>query len=260
MKKGIVFILRILFTIASLGFLALFVGPMITNRIINIGNISGAVLCVWVLCVAVKPIHMAIKNAFSKFKLTRFIFRFVNACFILFAVYGCVVTSAMIYFAVQAPVEGSTAVVLGAQVKQSGPSQILRERINAAEKFLNENENSVAVLSGGQGYDEPTSEAQCMYDTMVADGISADRLYMESNSTNTKENLEYSMQVIESNNLSTDLTIITDGFHQLRANLIAVQLDIEGDIGAQSADTFFYYVPTYAVREWFAIPNQLLFR
>lgn len=60
----------------------------------------------------------------------------MNIGFIAFAVYGAIVTSAMVWATCQAPPENSTAIVLGAQVKPWGPSVILRGRIDAANHIL----------------------------------------------------------------------------------------------------------------------------
>ena len=166
----------------------------------------------------------------------------------------------MIYFACQPPAENATAVVLGAQIKDSGPSVMLWGRINSAEKYLESNENVFAVLSGGQGDDEPMSEAQAMKKILEDKGIETQRLYMEDKSTNTTENMKFSMQIIEENNLNNDLAVVTDSFHQLRVRIIARLLGIEGEIGSINSDTRFIYLPTFAVREWCAIPNQILFR
>ena len=137
---------------------------------------------------------------------------------------------------------------------------ILRGRIDAAKSYLDDSPNANAVLSGGQGSDEIMSEAQCMYNVLTESKIDSSRLYMEDKSTNTTENIRNSMKIIEDNNLNTDITIVTDGFHQLRARIICSQLGIKGNVGAVSSDTRLLYVPTYAVREWFALPFQLLFR
>ena len=99
-----------------------------------------------------------------------------------------------------------------------------------------------------------------MYNVLTESKIDSSRLYMEDKSTNTTENIRNSMKIIEGNNLNTDITIVTDGFHQLRARIICSQLGIKGNVGAVSSDTRLLYVPTYAVREWFALPFQLLFR
>ena len=134
----------------------------------------------------------------------------------------------------------------------------MRGRINAAEDYLKANPGAKAVLAGGKGFDEPMSEAKCMYDVMVADGISPDRLYIEDKSTNTTENFRYTRAVLEENNLGDDITVTTDGFHMLRAMLIVKQQGYTGRVGAICAETRLEFLPTYVVREWFALPFQLV--
>lgn len=257
--KMVMLILRIIGIAVAVVFLGFFVIPM-THGIINPGNIAGTFLCLWLLCVLIPPVHGAIKAFCFKHLFTKIVFCVVNISFIAFAVYGAIVTSAMVWATCQAPPENSTAIVLGAQVKPWGPSVILRGRIDAAKSYLDDSPNANAVLSGGQGSDEIMSEAQCMYSVLTESKIDSSRLYMEDKSTNTTENIRNSMKIIEDNNLNTDITIVTDGFHQLRARIICSQLGIKGNVGAVSSDTRLLYVPTYAVREWFALPFQLLFR
>ena len=165
-------------------------------------------------------------------------------------------------FAVNAPVnEESTAVVLGAQVKYGRPSVLLQQRINAAYNYLNENKNAKAVVTGGQGSDETISEGQCMYDTLVGMGIDKDRIFIEDKAENTQQNIKYSYDIIEKEDLNKNLAIVTDSYHQLRARLIANKQNINSDIGAiNTENTFIGYItyPTYFVREWIAIPVELL--
>lgn len=57
-----------------------------------------------------------------------------------------------------------------------------------------------------------------------------------------------------------NIAIVTDGFHQLRVRIIARQLGIKENVGAVNSDTSLLYLPTFTVREWFALPYQVLFR
>jgi hypothetical protein len=65
------------------------------------------------------------------------------------------------------------------------------------------------------------------------------------------------VEIIDSNGLNPDIAIVTDGFHQLRAHLIAQKQHIPGKIGTVCADTEWIFVPTYTVREWLALPTLL---
>lgn len=259
MKKTVFIVFRIAVTLISLVLLGFFAFPML-GGILNIGNLSGAAVCVWLVFVfGFRSLYLKFKAFMKKRRVTKFIINLANFCVVTFLVYGAVVSGAMLVCASKAPTDNATAVVLGAQVKSYGPSVMLRARIDAAYDYLEENPDTAAVVTGGQGSDEPMSEGKCMYDELTAYGILPDRVYVEDRAEDTTQNLKYSMQIISEENLNGDIAIVTDGFHQLRARLIAFQLGIEGDIGAVNADTSPLYFPTFTVREWFALPYQLLF-
>ncbi len=61
------------------------------------------------------------------------------------------------------PANLDAIIVLGAQVKADGsPSNVLRYRLETASDYLEANPQTVVVVSGGQGPNEPTTEAECM--------------------------------------------------------------------------------------------------
>jgi uncharacterized SAM-binding protein YcdF (DUF218 family) len=119
-------------------------------------------------------------------------------------------------------------VVLGAQVRQDGPSWSLQSRIDTACEYLTAHPNVIAVVSGGQGDDEPISEAQCMYDRLVARGIEPERLWIESKATSTWENLKFSLELIEERAGVQPLKIglISSEYHLFRAGLQAKEFGI----------------------------------
>lgn len=253
MKKILAIVLRVLTAIAAVVFLLWFVSPM-KAHVINIGNIAGIALCVWTLILCFKPIGKFLK----RHTFTRIFYRIVNVCFAVVMLYGAVVTAAMFITANSAPAENATVVLLGAQVKPSGePSKILLGRINAAEAYLKEHPGSKAVLTGGKGADEAVSEADCMYQLLTQRGIAPERLYREDKASDTVENFRFSQKIIEQNGLNKNLAVTTDTFHLFRSVLIAKKQGIDAQIGAVAANTELRYVPTYVVREWFALPTLL---
>lgn len=244
---------RILGTLAAIVGLVLFVAPVLKYGLLNIGNLTGLALCGWMLVLCLTPLP----RLFKQLAVTRWIFRIINVCCAVFLVYGAVVTGAILLACSSAPAPNATAVVLGAQVKGTNPSVILYGRIQAAERYLQENPEAKAVLTGGKGSDEQISEADCMYNVMVTEGIDPQRLYKEDKATDTKENFAFSMQLIGQNGLNPDIAVVTDGFHQFRAKLIAQKQGVTGKLGAVCADTDWVFVPTYTVREWLALPTLL---
>ena len=87
-------------------------------------------------------------------------------------------------FSVKGEQQLSYLIVLGAQMKPNGPSVVLEKRLRRAYTYLTENPETLCVLSGGQGSNEPVSEAQGMYEDLVKKGIDPKRLILEDQSTN----------------------------------------------------------------------------
>lgn len=150
------------------------------------------------------------------------------------------------------PPENATVVVLGCQVRANGnPSKTLRQRLDCAYEYLTENENAVCIVSGGQGPDEPMTEAQAMFDYLTEKGISPERIYIEDASHDTNQNMKFTARIIEREGLSRDIAVITNSFHQYRASVYASHYGLCAYSVNSKTDTFAY--PTYLVREVFAV-------
>ncbi len=145
--------------------------------------------------------------------------------------------------------------VLGAQVRESGPSVVLRYRLDKAAAYLSENEDTVCIVTGGQGYNEPFPEAQGMRDYLVSCGISPERILMESKSKNTVENMRFSMELFDPEKDSVG--ILTNNFHVFRAERLAKKAGIRNACGI-AADTNVYYLPSNMVREFLAVIKDFL--
>jgi len=114
-------------------------------------------------------------------------------------------------------------VVLGAKVNRDGPSVSLLDRICSAYAYLDEHPQTIAVLSGGQGTDEPITEAECMYRELVMLGIDPRQLRMEDKATSTWENLKFSLDLIEAETgvRPDKIGVLSSEYHLLRASLFA---------------------------------------
>lgn len=153
------------------------------------------------------------------------------------------------------PERPCTAVVLGCKVKGTVPSLMLKRRLEAAYSYLDENPEAMCIVSGGKGAGEDISEAEAMKQYLTDKGISSQRILMEDSSVNTRQNLAFSSEVLEENGLDKEIVIITDGFHQYRASLIAEELGLEAY--SVSCSTRTELVPAYWVREWFALFKEI---
>lgn len=110
-------------------------------------------------------------------------------------------------------------IVLGAQWKPEGPSEVLRRRLDKALQYLNENPDTNVIVSGGQGSNEPLSEAAGMRRYLMDAGIDEGRILMEDASINTYENLVFSGRFLDLEN--DRIVILTNNFHMFRALGIA---------------------------------------
>ena len=153
---------------------------------------------------------------------------------------------AVIFTAPEVPSD-RTAVVLGCQVYDSGPSVMLKNRLDTAYEYLSASPDVVCIVSGGKGESEPVTEASAMKEYLVSRGIDESRILCEDKSATTEQNLEYSAKLIEEKGLSKSTVIISDGFHLARAKLIADKLGLDSRLLA--CDTPLHLLLPYWLRE-----------
>lgn len=146
-------------------------------------------------------------------------------------------------------------IVLGAQLKESGPSYVLQQRLDAAYDYLTQNENTIVIVSGGQGSDEPDTEAQGMYDYLVGRGIAPERIIKEENSRNTYENICFSGQLFDIE--EADIGIVTSNFHVFRALKLAHAAGYKKVCGI-AARSHVGVLPNNMLREFFGIIKDFL--
>lgn len=152
-----------------------------------------------------------------------------------------------------------TVIVLGAKTNGYIPSNRLVSRLDAAYDYLKVNTNALCIVTGGKGNDETVAEAESMRSYLVKDKkLSADRVYKEDKSVNTKENLVFAYEIIKSlEDEEKPIVIVTSRFHTLRAYLIAKSIDgyrntTVGCIPAEDAFSIVYMPSNYA-REYCAL-------
>lgn len=145
-------------------------------------------------------------------------------------------------------------IVLGAQMKENGPSAALKFRLDKAYDYLIRNEDTVCIVSGGQGWNEPCSEAQGMYDYLTGRGIAGERILMEDQSTDTSENIALSMVFLDKE--KDKVGIVTNNFHVFRGIHLAKHQGLEHVCGI-AAPSNIYFQLNNMVREFFGILKDL---
>ena len=181
----------------------------------------------------------------------------IAACMLAGVLYAAVISALMLGALAGSHPGGATLVVLGCQVRGQEPSLMLYLRMNTALEFLRDNPDADAVLSGGQGSGEQIAEAEAMRRYLTANGVSGDRLFIEDESTSTYENILFSKAIIEERGLSQSIAIVTDGFHQFRAQSFAKGAGLTP--AAVTSATPGYTLPYYWLREIAAITVQVVF-
>lgn len=118
-------------------------------------------------------------------------------------------------------------IILGCQVMPSGaPSVLLRDRLDTALDYLQDHPDVTVIVTGGKGGDEVITEAQAMANYMIpyltARGFSEEQILLEERATSTYENMVYSLEMIQTENLdlSGGVIVVSNGFHLARARML----------------------------------------
>ena len=153
-------------------------------------------------------------------------------------------------FSEKAGAELDCLLVLGAQVRASGPSRVLQYRLDAARDYLEKNENTICIVSGGRGKNEPCTEAEGMRRYLIEKGIPSERILTETESRNTKENMDYSKTLFDP--AADSVGIVTNNFHMYRAKRLAKKAGIRR-LSAVTAGSTPLYLPNNLLREFMGV-------
>lgn len=158
-------------------------------------------------------------------------------------------------FGSRAPAGLDYLIVLGAQVREDGPSAVLKYRLDAAAQYLQENNSTVCIVTGGKGAAEPFPEGQGMKDYLVKSGIPEDCVIVEDRALNTVQNIQYSMALMSSPNAPT--AIVTNNFHVTRGLALARGQGLT-DVYAIAAPSDPLFLPNNMLREFFGLTKDFL--
>lgn len=158
-------------------------------------------------------------------------------------------------FAATAEPGADYVIILRAQWKENGPSDVLRRRLDKALVYLEENPNTKVIVSGGQGANEPISEAEGMREYLLGAGIPEERILTDSESFSTKQNLEYSSRFL--NPQEDRVVLVTNNFHMFRALLIAERQGYE-KVEGLAASSAYGFLPNNMLREFLGLAKNLI--
>lgn len=140
-------------------------------------------------------------------------------------------------------------IVLGAHVRSTGPSRALALRLNKALEYAKDHPDTIFIVSGGQGNNEPCTESSAMKKYLLERGLEEHRILEENQSANTRENLTFSRELIPE---GSSVGIISNGFHICRALHLAETLGFENASGIPAKSDALTQ-PANLLREFFAV-------
>ena len=158
-------------------------------------------------------------------------------------------------FTANAPSGMEYLIVLGTQVREDGPSYLLKTRLDTAAAYLKANEHTVCIVSGGRGPNEPCAEADAMGAYLTANGIDESRILREDQSKNTTENIQFSKKLLPESYGSVG--VVTNDFHVLRAVKLAEGGGLT-NVSGLSAPSMAAYLPNNIFRECLALIKDFL--
>jgi uncharacterized SAM-binding protein YcdF (DUF218 family) len=153
------------------------------------------------------------------------------------------------YSHMELPSHADYIIVLGARVKGEAPSLSLRYRIDRAAQYLEDNPQTIAIVSGGKGKGEDMSEAEVMKRELIEHGIPEHRILLEDKSTSTEENVAFSKTFIPAK--AKRGLIVTNDYHIYRAVSVARKAGLS--VQGLAADTPKRALIKSYVREYMAL-------
>ena len=153
----------------------------------------------------------------------------------------------------------SVFIVYGAGLKGDKPGVTLKKRLDKTIEYMEALPDSVCIVSGGQGADEPLPEGEAMKNYLLEMGIDRDRIFVEDESRNTVENIKNSYKIIQDEKLNENgIVSISNAFHIPRIELISSRLDIDSKF-VLAKDPNPYSMFSVLVREYMSYAKLLIF-
>ncbi|MFB9931485.1 YdcF family protein [Amycolatopsis halotolerans] len=157
----------------------------------------------------------------------------------------------ILYSRVTRRARAGAVVVLGSGLQGDRVPPLLASRLDRAVQVQQRSPGALLVVSGGQGADELTSEADAMARYLIAAGVPAEQIVLEDRATTTSENLRFSVALLAERGFSGPILAVTNNYHVFRTAVLARQLGLRLNvIGARTAS---YFVPSAFLREFVAL-------
>lgn len=194
-------------------------------------------------------------NLIAKQKPWKIIKIIIQCSYIAFTLLFLATLTIMCIYASKPPEPNADAViVLGAGLRGEALSLTFKARLNAAEKYLKENPETICFLTGGQGSGELRPESAAARDYLISHGIEENRILTEEKSTSTYENLLFAKEVLDEKfKEEYSVVVVSSDFHVYRAMLNATKEVGFNDVSTVGSRSAWYMVLNNYLRECSAI-------
>ena len=232
-------IIRILLMIIGIAGIVVFYLPLGKKGIVNVGNVVGMIFSVLML------LFGTFSWLFSRsFKIVVLVI--VLLILVLFIIVNMKMSNAKHNVA-----SNQTVVIVPGCTSKYYVSEALTSRIKEAARYLDKNKDAICIACGGIKSDFYESEADYIAVELSKYGIQKSRIIVENKSQDTFENMKFARKIISEKNLSKEVAISTNEYHQYRAALSAERCGLKPSAINVSTDKMVY--PTFFVREMIAI-------
>ena len=148
-------------------------------------------------------------------------------------------------------------IVLGAALWNDRPSPALRERLDHAARLYREGRIKHLIVSGGlDGNGSTITEAEGMKNDLTGRGIPEDAVFMETEASNTYENILFSYRIMKEQNWESAV-IITHQYHGARALDIARFVGLK-EPGVSTIPSQVLFMPYHRLRETLAYTKWVM--
>ncbi len=165
----------------------------------------------------------------------------------------CAVSYGWLYTVMPKEQDPDFIIVHGAGLIHGKVGPLLASRLDRAMVvFEGGGGRAIMIPSGGQGDDEPRSEAFAMAEYLIDHGIPAEKVVPEDQSRTTDENMRFSKMIIDKlASGRVTVVFVTSNYHVFRTALIARRVGLKAQgVGSKTAR---YYLPSAIIREFIAI-------
>ncbi len=142
-------------------------------------------------------------------------------------------------------------VVLGAGIKGERITPLLAARLERGIALLKKNRKALLILSGGQGPGEDITEGEAMARYALSRKVPPEKILVEKQSKNTRQNLEFSRELMERTH--PRVAVVTTSYHVFRALLLARKLHLP--CKGFGARTKWYFTLNALIREYVGYIN-----